>query len=151
MLRHFRILDGEAMAAYSVIPRSCTTATGSRRSNGCASGCGTGLTSNYQKWGFGIWAVSEKSTREVIRYCGLSRFQDRCGQHEAEMGYRLARPHRGRGVGTEAARAARDYAFGTLSLPRLIAVIDRGNLASIRVAEKTGLRYEKDVKDVMFE
>ena len=35
-----------------------------------------------------------------------------------------------------------------LKLPRLIAMIDPLNLASIRVAEKIGLRYEKDV---MFE
>jgi RimJ/RimL family protein N-acetyltransferase len=41
--------------------------------------------------------------------------------------------------------AIRDYAFGTLNLKRLIALIDPGNAASIRVAEKIGLRYEKDV------
>ena len=38
--------------------------------------------------------------------------------------------------------------FNTLGIPRLIAMIDPQNLPSIRVAEKAGLQYEKDV---MFE
>ena len=45
----------------------------------------------------------------------------------------------------EAARAVRDYAFDTLCLERLIAIIDPANVASIRVAEKLGMRYEADV------
>ena len=39
----------------------------------------------------------------------------------------------------------RDHAFSGLNIPRLIAMIDPGNVASIRVAEKAGFRYEKDV------
>jgi RimJ/RimL family protein N-acetyltransferase len=100
---------------------------------------------NYQTLGFGLWAVVEKSGREVIGYCGLSRFPDIGGLPEIEIGYRLARAHWGRGYATEAARAVRDYGFGTLSLPRLIALIDPANVASIRVAEKIGLQYEQDV------
>ena len=46
---------------------------------------------------------------------------------------------------TEAAQSVRDYAFNTLRLPRLISMIDPQNVASIRVAEKLGMRYEKDV------
>jgi ribosomal-protein-alanine N-acetyltransferase len=98
----------------------------------------------YKTHGFGLWAVFEKSTGQVIGYCGLSRFPDVGGFPETEIGYRLARPHWRRGFATEAARAALDHAFGTLSLPRLIALIDPANVASIRVAEKIGLRYEKD-------
>ncbi|MSR60370.1 MAG: N-acetyltransferase [Planctomycetaceae bacterium] len=78
-------------------------------------------------------------------YCGVFQYPDVGRQPETEIGYRLARPHWGRGYATEAARALRDYGFGTLSLARLIALIDPRNAASIRVAEKIGLRYEKDV------
>ncbi|MBE2270717.1 MAG: GNAT family N-acetyltransferase, partial [Anaerolinea sp.] len=42
------------------------------------------------------------------------------------------------------ARAVRDYSFDVLGLSRLIALIDPQNKASIRVAEKIGMRYEKD-------
>ena len=104
---------------------------------------------NYrQKSGIGPWAVIEKSSGETIGYCGLFYFPDVCGQPETEIGYRLALPYWGRGYATEAARAVRDYAFNILCLPRLIAMIDPQNVASIRVAEKLGMHYEKDV---MFE
>jgi RimJ/RimL family protein N-acetyltransferase len=98
----------------------------------------------YDRWGFGMWAVVEKPGRTVLGYCGLSRFPGRCASGETELGYRLARAHWGRGFATEAARAVRDYAFGTSRLPRLIALIDPENAPAIRVAEKIGLRYDRD-------
>lgn len=104
---------------------------------------------NYQqKSGIGPWAVIEKSSKEVIGYCGLFYFSNICGQPETEIGYRLASPYWGRGYATEAARAVRNYAFNVLHLSRLISIIDPLNVRSIRVAEKLGMCYEKDV---MFE
>ena len=100
---------------------------------------------NYQKWGFGPWAVVEKSSRDVIGYCGLFFFADVGGQADVEIGYRLAQKYWGHGYATEAVIAVRDYASSTLCLPRLIAMIDPDNVASIHVAEKAGLNYEKDV------
>jgi RimJ/RimL family protein N-acetyltransferase len=95
--------------------------------------------------GIGLWAVVEKTSEETIGYCGLTRYPDICGRSEIEVGYRLARPYWGRGYATEAARAVCAHAYGALNLPRLIALIDPGNLASIRVAEKLGMRHENDV------
>lgn len=102
----------------------------------------------YQTWGFGPYAVVEKHSQGVIGYCGLFYFPDVNGQPEVEIGYRLARSAWGRGFATEAALAVRDYAFQTLGMKRLIALIDPSNLASVRVAEKIGMHYETDV---MFE
>jgi RimJ/RimL family protein N-acetyltransferase len=99
----------------------------------------------YQKWGFGLWAVVGWDDRRVVGYCGLTRFDDVDGRPEIEVGYRLARAFCGRGLATEAARAARDHAFDVLGLPRLVALIDPLNVASVRVAEKVGLRFEKEV------
>ena len=48
-------------------------------------------------------------------------------------------------MATEVALAIRDHAFGPLGLTRLISLIDPKNASSIRVAEKTGLRYERNV------
>ena len=100
---------------------------------------------DYARHSFGLWAVVERAGGEVIGYCGLSQFPDVGGQPETELGYRLAKSHWGRGYATEAACAVRDYAFGTLELPRLICIIDPRNVASIRVADKVGMHYEKDV------
>lgn len=99
----------------------------------------------YCKWGFGLWAVVHKPDLRVIGFCGLTRFDNIDGQVEIEIGYRLARAYWGRGLATEAATAVRNYAFGVLALPRLVAIIDPQNLVSIRVAEKIGLRHEKEV------
>lgn len=100
---------------------------------------------NYQRRGFGPYAVVEQSTGDVIGYCGLFYFLDIHGQPEIELGYRLRRAAWGQGYATEAARLVRDYAFHTLHIKRLIALIDPDNVPSIRVAEKIGLHYESEV------
>src|SRR5688572_11519762 len=102
----------------------------------------------YTRWGFGIWAVVETLGGGVIGYCGLSQLPERCAPGEAELCYRYARPHWGLGYGTEAAAAVRDHAFAKLCIPRLVAMIDPNNVASVRVAQKIGMRYERDA---MFE
>ena len=96
-------------------------------------------------WGLGIWALIEKVTRDLIGYVGLSRFPNRCGPHETELGFRLARPYWGRGYATEAARGACDYALHRLLLPRIIAMIDPDNVASVRVVEKIGMTRESEI------
>ena len=87
----------------------------------------------------------EKNSRVVIGYCGLFYFPAIAEQPEIEIGYRLARPFWGHGYATEAVAAVRDYGFSVLCLPRLIALIDPQNVASIRVAENAGMRYEREV------
>ena len=91
------------------------------------------------------WAVVLKDACQPIGYCGLFCFADIGGQPEIEVGYRLARSHWGCGYATEAAMAVRNHAFETMGLKRLIAMVDPRNIASIRVAEKLGMHYEKDV------
>ena len=68
------------------------------------------------------------------------------GEHAVvELGWLLAQEHWGRGYATEAALALRYYAFTELGLTRLISLILRGNDRSVRVAEKIGARYVRDV------
>jgi ribosomal-protein-alanine N-acetyltransferase len=148
ILRHFHIFDVEAMnrvfgdaEVMRFGPGVQTTLWVQDWLRGC-------LENYYQKWGFGKWAVVEKSKRETIGYCGLSYLPDLLGQPEIDIGYRLVRSVWGRGYATEAVLAVRDYSFNVPCLPRLIAMIDPQNVASIRVAEKAGMRYETEV---MFE
>lgn len=92
-----------------------------------------------------VWAVVHQDSHHVIGYCGLFCFPDVCGQPETEIGYRFARRYWGYGYATEAAQAVRDYALTSLGITRLIAIIDPSNVASIHVAKKLGMQYEKDV------
>jgi RimJ/RimL family protein N-acetyltransferase len=89
------------------------------------------------------FAVITRATRELIGYCGFF-LQNVDGVDEIEIGYRLHPDWWGGGLATEAARAVRDYAFGTLELERVISIIHPGNLRSQRVAEKNGLTKEKE-------
>jgi RimJ/RimL family protein N-acetyltransferase len=100
---------------------------------------------HYPSWGFGPYAVVKKQARELIGYCGLFLFPDGNGQPEIELGYRLSRRAWGNGYASEAAKAVRNFAFSRPGIQRLIAMIDPANMASIRVAEKIGMHYEKDV------
>ena len=100
---------------------------------------------HWQTWGYGQCAVVHKTDKKVIGYCGLIRFSDIDGKAEDEIGYRLNRNYWGRGYATEAAQSVQTYGFTIIGLRRMVSMIDPNNTRSIRVAEKIGLHYEKDV------
>jgi ribosomal-protein-alanine N-acetyltransferase len=60
----------------------------------------------------------------------------------ASLGYWMGAPHAGRGLMTDAVRAAAQFAFGTLRLNRLEAACLPTNRASARVLEKVGFQLE---------
>ncbi len=95
----------------------------------------------YAKYGFGMWAVIHKETGEFIGRCGLCPM-DIEGHEEIEVAYMLAREYWGQGLATEAAQAILNHGFEQMGLPRLICVINPGNRASARVAEKIGMTLE---------
>lgn len=64
------------------------------------------------------------------------------GPRQAELGYALHPDVGGRGLATEAARAALHLAFATYGFHRVYARIDDENTASVRVAERLGMRRE---------
>lgn len=98
----------------------------------------------YETHGFGLWAVVLKEDGRLIGRCGLL-YQQVEGAQEVEVSYLIDRRHWGRGLATEAAREAVRLAFGVYKFPRVVAVINPENVASVRVAEKLGMRYERDV------
>lgn len=144
ILRHFHILDAEAMYQVFCDPEVMRFSDGVQTKEWVHDWLRTCLERYYQTWGFGPYAVVEKQNLEVIGYCGLFFFPDVNGQPEVEIGYRLVRSTWGQGYATEAASAVRDFAFTTLGIERLIALIDPANTASIHVAEKIGMNYEQE-------
>lgn len=94
----------------------------------------------------GLWATIHKETGSFIGRCGLLPWK-LDGQDEVEVAYLIGKAFWGQGLGTEAALAIRDYGFGKLNLPRLICLIDEDHLASIRVAEKIGMAFEREGED----
>ncbi len=113
------------------------------------------------------WEITRQRVEQIIEQYARTRvdflatiykengaFIGRCGllwqviddMQEVEVAYMLAKPYWGRGLGTEAAQALKEHGFRDFGFRRLISIIDPGNIASIRVAEKNGMRYERDIE-----
>jgi RimJ/RimL family protein N-acetyltransferase len=94
----------------------------------------------------GLWATIHKESGRLIGRCGLLPWTGE-GRYEVEVAYLLAKEYWGQGLGSEAARGVLEYGFERLGLPRLICLIERENLASIKVATKIGMSFENEGED----
>jgi len=94
----------------------------------------------------GLWATIYKETGQFIGRCGLLPWTID-GQHEVEVAFALSKAYWGQGLATEIAQALVDYGFERLQLSRLICLIDHDNKASIGVATKIGMTFEREGKD----
>jgi RimJ/RimL family protein N-acetyltransferase len=108
------------------------------------------LIGHWSLRGYGSWGVEEK---ESGTFLGRVGFIHPAAWPDFELGWALAREGWGRGYATEAARAARDFAFENLGRRDLISLIAPANVASRRVAEKLGAQPEgmTEVKGVSVE
>ncbi len=98
---------------------------------------------HWRTHGYGVWAVEDKDSGALIGQCGLNNLEE---APEVEVLYLLDRPFWGRGFATEGAQAAVDAGFDQVGLHRIVGLTVPENLASQRVLQKVGLRYEKDAR-----
>lgn len=61
-----------------------------------------------------------------------------------EIGWRLGRQHWGRGIATEAARAALNFGFTDRGLDRVLSICRTGNDASENIMRKLGMHLDRD-------
>jgi RimJ/RimL family protein N-acetyltransferase len=105
----------------------------------------------HYEHGFGMWAVIYKDDGKLIGRCGLC-FLDKT--LEVELGYLLAQSYWGKGLATEASHTSLKYGFEILKLDKIVAIAQPENIASRRVMEKVGMKYERDAyfynKDVVY-
>lgn len=95
----------------------------------------------YAQLGYGLWAACDRASAALVGYCGLAQ-QEVESSPEIEVGYLIRRDLWGQGLASEAARAALRLARRRFGRARPVALIDPRNAASIRVAEKIGMRLE---------
>ena len=93
----------------------------------------------FEKGEEAIFAITLKTSGELIGAIGLIL---KLNHEKAELGYWIGKPYWGHGYCTEAARAALRYAFTEGGLNRVHAYHFRHNLASGRVMQKLGMKYE---------
>ncbi|HSP14689.1 MAG TPA: GNAT family N-acetyltransferase [Thermoanaerobaculia bacterium] len=82
----------------------------------------------------------EKSSGRIV---GLAGTQPLGRTGDFEIGWWLARDAWGRGFATEAGGAAMQHVFEALDKPRAVAIIDVGNAASVAVAKRLGMEYDR--------
>ena len=92
----------------------------------------------------GLWATIHKASGRFIGRCGLLPWNVD-GREEVEVAYTIAREFWGQGLGTEAAQAIKDYACKHLHFSHLICLIEPDNSASVNVAQKIGMTFEKAI------
>lgn len=112
---------------------------------------------HWERHGVGLFSVVRKEDERLVGRVGYllwdperwvsAMHEELDGDLELEIGWTVLRALWGQGYATEAAIACRDHAFGELGRDRVISLIARENLASIRVAEKIGETLEqRDVR-----
>lgn len=97
----------------------------------------------YEKNGF-EWCIELKSSHEVIGIISAdSSYKYSC----IEIGYSISSKYWNKGYTTEAIVAIIKYLFEECNYNVIEAIIPSGNIASIKVAEKCGLKLEATLKN----
>jgi len=94
----------------------------------------------------GLWATVERSSGKLLGRCGLLPWTID-DVPEVELAFLIDKTRWGEGFATEAARAICRHAQERLHLQRLVCLVKHGNAASVRVAEKVGMAYEREYAD----
>src|SRR5579859_5029841 len=92
--------------------------------------------------GCSVGAVVSKLGGQVVGGAGIQP-QDLSG--DFEFAWSIWKEHWGQGFATEAAAALKDHSFRVMRLPRIVAIADVPNVASIRIMQKIGMRYDSTV------
>jgi RimJ/RimL family protein N-acetyltransferase len=139
LLRAWRNEDLGPFTAMSADPVVMEFLSPLPQPNGCLASAER-LQAHWREHGFGRWVVEIPGKASFIGVVGLA-----CVPYTAhftpavEIAWRLARDHWRRGYATEAARAALDYAFGTLAFAEIVAITVPVNSRSRRVMERLGM------------
>ena len=149
-LRPYHLSDWERFAAFyesdaaryvgGPLPRPRTW-------NGFAADVGS-----WELFGFGYWAIEETATGTCVGQVGLSHpphFPER------EIGWTVYPEFQRRGFATEAALAARAYAYDVAGWTTAVSYIDRDNARSIALALRIGCTEDPgaaplDPEDLVF-
>ncbi len=91
--------------------------------------------------GYGLWHLTEKSSGAFVGWAGMIFAP---GWDEPELGWTLMEQAEGKGLGFEAAQAARHYAAQHQGLNGVMSYIAHANDRSRALAERLGATYERE-------
>ena len=96
--------------------------------------------------GFGLWHLTEKSSGDFIGWAGIIYAP---GWHEPELGWALMEQAEGKGLGFEAAQAARAYAARHQGMNGVMSYIAHGNGRSRVMAKRLGATLENENAELL--
>ncbi len=98
------------------------------------------LIQRYDNNFIGFHALFEKTKRVYIGEAGILSLN--YNANRCVIGYNLLPDFWGKGYATEISKALTEYAFDELKVERVEALVQKSNIASCRVLEKSGLMLE---------
>ena len=101
------------------------------------------LVDSYNKFGFGLYMVLLKEDQTSIGICGLIK---RDGLDDVDVGFAFLPQYASQGYGFESASAVMEYGRKTFGLKKIVGIVSSGNVKSIDLLEKLGLKFEKMIK-----
>lgn len=99
-----------------------------------------GFLEEYEKNGLGAWGIEHRADKKLIGIINTS-IPHRINRR-VELGYTIYRAYCGKGYATEAVQAVIQFGFEKMDLVRIEAVVLPEHLASARVLEKSGMKFE---------
>jgi ribosomal-protein-alanine N-acetyltransferase len=97
---------------------------------------------SYEVNGFGLYLVKLKKIYTPVGICGLIK---RDTLENIDIGFALLPEYEGNGYAFEAAEAVLKHAKRDLGIKKIVAITDKDNVNSIRLLEKAGLIFEKNI------
>ena len=145
ILREWHLEDFEDFAAMHSDPRvmEFLANDGKPLSRFAAWQSLTSIVGHWALRGFGLFAVIERATGEFVGRVGPWYPE---GWPDFEVGWTIRSAHWGKGYATEAARRAIDYSFTDLGRSHVVSLILPHNTRSIKVAQRLGEQFERDVE-----
>ena len=92
----------------------------------------------YQKIGYGRYAVRLKEKAKLIGMCGFLK-----ENYGIDFGYRYSKISWGKGFGFEAAKVVLNYGLSELGLEKVVGLTAEENSGSIRILEKLGFNLQE--------
>ncbi len=96
----------------------------------------------YTFYGYGVWTVVERSGGKVI---GRAGFSNREGFEDPELGFIIGVPWQRKGYAMEVCQGILQYGWTALAFEQVQVLVEPENLSSLRLCEKLGFQYGKDV------
>jgi RimJ/RimL family protein N-acetyltransferase len=145
VLRRWRSEDHRPFAAICADPDVMAfIGNGSVQTPEQASGLIDYAEKAWDENGYGLFAVELLETGELIGFVGLSlpNFMPEL-LPSVEIGWRLGKAYWGKGYATEAAKEALEFAIRLPYIEEIVSICQLGNVASARVMQKIGLKFDR--------